>query len=97
MAAPDAGLPAGGPGQPTPDRAGGWQAITATERGAAHRAAGIPNQDAVATVPLESGGRVAAVADGHGHSRHFRSARGAQLAVSIACQAARDLATRPGG
>ncbi len=40
---------------------------------------------------------VAAVADGHGHSRHFRSARGAQLAVSIACQAAHDLAIRPGG
>jgi hypothetical protein len=40
---------------------------------------------------------VAAVADGHGHSRHFRSARGARLAVSIACLAARELATRPGG
>jgi len=97
MAAPDAGLPAGEPGQPAPDRAGGWQVITATERGAAHRAAGIPNQDAVATIPLENGGMVAAVADGHGHSRHFRSARGARLAVSIACRAARDLATRPGG
>src|SRR5262249_59489491 len=55
------------------------------------------NEDAVATSPLENGGIVAAVADGHGHSRHFRSARGARLAVSIACQAARDLATRPGG
>jgi len=96
-AAPGAGLPAGEPGQPAPDRAGGWQAVTATERGAAHRAAGIPNQDAVATIPLANGGIVAAVADGHGHSRHFRSARGAQLAVSIACRAARDLATRPGG
>jgi hypothetical protein len=40
---------------------------------------------------------VAAVADGHGHHRHFRSARGAGLAVSVACQAARDLAARPGG
>jgi hypothetical protein len=40
---------------------------------------------------------VAAVADGHGHSRHFRSARGARLAVSIACQAAADLAARPDG
>ena len=96
MAAPGARLPAGEPGQPAPDRAGGWRTATATERGAAHRAAGIPNQDAVATIPLANGGMVAAVADGHGHSRHFRSARGAQLAVSIACQAARDLATRPG-
>lgn len=92
MAAPDAG-----PGQPAPDRASGWQAVTATERGAAHRAAGIPNQDAVATTPLKNGGIAVAVADGHGHSRHFRSARGARLAVSIACQAARDLATRPDG
>jgi hypothetical protein len=80
-----------------PDRAGGWQAITATERGAAHRVAGIPNQDAVASTPLENGGMVVAVADGHGHCRHFRSARGARLAVSIACRAARDLAARPGG
>jgi protein phosphatase 2C-like protein len=73
-----------------------WQAVTATERGAAHRAAGLPNQDAVEVRPL-GGGMVAAVADGHGHARHFRSARGARLAVSIACQAAADLAARPGG
>jgi Protein phosphatase 2C len=77
--------------------AGGWQAVTATERGAAHRAAGLPNQDAVAVLPLDAGGMVAAVADGHGHGRHFRSDRGARLAVSIACQAARDLAGAPGG
>jgi hypothetical protein len=73
-----------------------WQAVTATERGAAHRAAGLPNQDAVEVRPL-GGGLVAAVADGHGHARHFRSARGARMAVSIACQAAVDLAGRPGG
>jgi len=97
MAVPDAGLPAGEPGQAAPDRGGGWRAVIATERGAAHRVAGIPNQDAVATTPLEDGGMVVAVADGHGHSRHFRSARGARLAVSIACLAARDLAARPGG
>lgn len=75
----------------------GWQAVTATERGAAHRAAGLPNQDAVAVVTLDGGGIVAAVADGHGHGRHFRSARGARLAVSIACQAAEDLAAGPHG
>jgi len=90
MAAQDPDLPASS----HPD---GWQAVTATERGAAHRAAGIPNQDAAAALPIEPGGMVAAVADGHGHRRHFRSARGARLAVSIACQAARDLAARPGG
>ena len=75
---------------------GRWRAVTASERGAAHRAAGLPNQDAVEVRPL-GGGMVAAVADGHGHSRHFRSARGARLAVSIACQATADLAARPGG
>lgn len=80
MAAPGAGLPAGEPGQPAPASAGGWQAVTATERGAAHRAAGIPNQDAVATIPLANGGMVAAVADGDGHSRHFRSVRGGAAA-----------------
>ncbi|HEV3069451.1 MAG TPA: protein phosphatase 2C domain-containing protein [Streptosporangiaceae bacterium] len=90
MAAPDSDLPAG-------DRAGRWQAVTATERGAAHRAAGLPNQDAVEVLPLDHGGMAAAVADGHGHGRHFRSARGARMAVAIACQAARDLAIRPGG
>jgi len=85
------------PDLPTGDSpAGRWQAVTASERGAAHRAAGLPNQDAVEVRPL-GGGMVAAVADGHGHSRHFRSARGARLAVSIACQATADLAARPGG
>jgi Protein phosphatase 2C len=96
MAEPDPEPPAAHRG-PAPDRAGRWQVLTATERGAAHRAAGIPNQDAVAACAVEPGGAAAAVADGHGHSRHFRSARGARLAVSIACRAARDLAARPGG
>src|SRR5580700_4003421 len=78
-------------------RTGRWHAVTATERGAAHRAAGLPNQDAAEIRPLGDGGMVAAVADGHGHTRHFRSARGARLAVSIGCQAVDDLAARPGG
>jgi hypothetical protein len=90
MAAQDTDLPPGG-------RAEAWQAVTATERGAAHRAAGLPNQDAVTVVALEHGGVAAAVADGHGHRRHFRSARGAQLAVSVAGQAAGAFAARPGG
>ncbi len=84
------------PDPPADGRASRWQAVTATERGAAHRAAGLPNQDAAEVRPL-GGGMVAAVADGHGHARHFRSDRGARLAVSIACQAVSDLAGRPGG
>jgi Protein phosphatase 2C len=34
------------------------------------------------------GGVVVAVADGHGHIRHFRSADGAALAVEVACRVA---------
>jgi hypothetical protein len=64
-----------------------WQAITASARGSAHRASGLPNQDAVASLDWR-GGVVAAIADGHGHVRHFRSADGAALAVGIACQVA---------
>jgi hypothetical protein len=82
---------------PAWDQPGTWQVLTATERGAAHRASRIPNQDAVATLPIGPGGAVAAVADGHGHSRHFRSARGARLAVTVACRTAQDLAPRLDG
>lgn len=80
--------------EPARDQPGSWQVLSATERGAAHRASGVPNQDAVAAFPIGPGGAVAAVADGHGHSRHFRSARGARLAVTVACRAAHDLAPR---
>jgi serine/threonine protein phosphatase PrpC len=98
---PGAPQPAGtsqGAAAPQP---GAWRVLTATERGAAHHAMGLPNQDAVKA--LENGPRsvVVAVADGHGHHRHFRSARGSQLAVAAACQAVPELtatlAGRPGG
>jgi len=71
-----------------------WLALTASQRGAAHLAAGLPNQDAVATRHVRPDALVAAVADGHGHRRHFRSARGSRLAVAVACEAARELAAR---
>jgi hypothetical protein len=64
-----------------------WQVITGSARGSAHRASGLPNQDAVASQDGR-GGVVVAVADGHGHHRHFRSADGAALAVDVACRAA---------
>ena len=77
-----------------------WQVITASARGSAHRASGAPNQDAVASQDVP-GGVVAAIADGHGHIRHFRSADGAALAVDIACrvgsQAAAKLAADAAG
>jgi Protein phosphatase 2C len=70
----------------TQDPPGDWRILTATHRGAAHDRLGLPNQDAVAV--LESGPCAAtvAVADGHGHHRHFRSARGSRLAVAVACR-----------
>ncbi|MDR2984368.1 MAG: protein phosphatase 2C domain-containing protein, partial [Nocardiopsaceae bacterium] len=58
-----------------------WLVITASERGASHVAVKSPNQDAVATERAGANGVVAAVADGHGHPRHLRSARGSRLAV----------------
>jgi hypothetical protein len=71
-----------------------WLALTASQRGAAHEAMDLPNQDAVATHQIQPDVLVAAVADGHGHWRHFRSARGSQLAVAVACEAAGELAAR---
>ena len=71
-----------------------WLALTASQVGAAHLAAGLPNQDAVAVRQVRPDVLVAAVADGHGHRRHFRSARGSRLAVAVACGAAQELAAR---
>jgi hypothetical protein len=84
------------PGIETPDPPAAWLALAATERGAAHVATGLPNQDAVAAFPID-GGAVAAVADGHGHRRHFRSDRGSRLAVAVAGEAAQELAGRLDG
>jgi Protein phosphatase 2C len=77
----------------TTDGVGTWQAVTASARGSAHRASGQPNQDAVASQG-GPGGVVAAIADGHGHIRHFRSADGAALAVDVACRAASQAAAK---
>lgn len=79
------------------DRPGGktgWLVLTASERGASHVEVKSPNQDAVATERAGAEGVVAAVADGHGHSRHWRSARGSKLAVKVGCQVAQELADR---
>jgi hypothetical protein len=74
-----------------------WLALTASQLGAAHLTTGLPNQDAVAARQVRPDVLVVAVADGHGHRRHFRSARGSQLAVTVACEAAQDLAARLDG
>jgi serine/threonine protein phosphatase PrpC len=72
-----------------------WQLFGSSVRGAAHHASGLPNQDAFGWHDLEPVGRplvVAAVADGHGHYRHFRAGRGAELAVAQARACAEELA-----
>lgn len=78
----------------THEAQGSWLALTATHIGAAHELMGLPNQDAVAVQQSGPGGLVAAIADGHGHHRHFRSARGSTLGVAIGCEAAQELAAR---
>jgi protein phosphatase 2C-like protein len=85
-------IPAAAASAEPPDRQPGWIALTASERGASHVAVKTPNQDAVAVEAVGSTGLVAAVADGHGHTRHLRSARGSELAVEIGCQVAQEIA-----
>jgi Protein phosphatase 2C len=60
-----------------------WRVVAASCTGASHVAAGTANQDAYATATRGSLSAVA-VADGHGHPMHFRSGRGARLAVELA-------------
>jgi Protein phosphatase 2C len=86
-------MPADSDQRPLQD-AGYWVGLTASQMGAAHKYSGLPNQDAVAVHQVGPDLLVAAVADGHGHHRHFRSARGSRFAVAAACQAAEDLAVR---
>ena len=81
-------------GSSGPDQPDGWLALTASERGAAHVAVKTPNQDSVAVERAGAGGIVAAVADGHGHSRHLRSAKGSRFAVSIGCRVGQEFADK---
>ena len=69
---------------------GRWQVTIGSARGAGHLATGQPNQDAAGHQDVAGPGDpvIVAIADGHGHSRHFRSGSGSQLAVGTACRAA---------
>ena len=69
-----------------------WKVAHACVRGSAHVRSGLPNQDAAqcTVVPGEGSApaiAVAAVSDGHGGARHFRSQIGSSLAVSTAVDA----------
>jgi serine/threonine protein phosphatase PrpC len=73
-----------------------WHLFTASAQGTAHRSGGLPNQDAVGArgdAGLGAMPLAVAVADGHGDPRHFRSGRGARLAVDVACELAFDAST----
>ena len=89
MHPPNAGVPVGHPS----DSAGPWVALTASARGASHAAAGLPNQDAVGTAAADGAAMVSAVADGHGHRRHLRSARGSRIAIAVGIEIGRELAS----
>lgn len=73
-----------------------WTTYVASAIGADHVRAGTKNQDAVTARRFEfrnAPGMVAfAVADGHGHSRHFRSGRGSKMAVTAAMATAKEWA-----
>src|SRR5262245_11055773 len=65
-----------------------WHFIGATVRGASHQRSGLPNQDAYHCLPQKKMGRhlVAAVSDGHGSAKCFRSDIGANFAVKVATE-----------
>lgn len=63
-----------------------WRSIPVSVAGASHVRQGVPNQDSVRVEPASAAARriVVAVADGHGHAKHFRSDRGSRFAVDAA-------------
>ena len=79
-----------------------WRVFGASSTGAVHETSGKPYEDALRVRP--NGADTAdqpmvavAVADGHGHARHFRSARGAELAVDLATTLGSQLASEVRG
>ena len=66
-----------------------WKVAHACVRGSSHVRSGLPNQDAAQCIVIPGEGAtpaiaIAAVSDGHGGARHFRSQIGSSLAVSTA-------------
>ena len=74
-----------------------WDIIGASIRGAGHKRAKLPNQDAIAWYsPAQRGDCLAlAVADGHGAPRDIRSHKGAKLAVKLAVELLKEFAADP--
>jgi len=79
-----------------------WRVFGASSTGAVHETAGKPYEDALRVRPngadtTDQAMVAVAVADGHGHARHFRSARGAALAVDLATTLGSQLASEVRG
>jgi serine/threonine protein phosphatase PrpC len=78
-----------------------WHVHAASAIGAGHLRDGRPNEDAIAhelTLPTDGSALlVVGVADGHGDARHFRSDRGAKMAVAAGISATRDWAANISG
>ena len=79
--------------------AGPWVILGSSVRGASHKRAGVPNQDAIFAEPridvapamaVASPPLILAVSDGHGSPRSFRSDTGANAAVQIAVERTRE-------
>lgn len=68
---------------------GSWRGFGASVRGANHKRANLPNQDAwkLGRPSATNGALVAAVADGHGSPKACRSELGARFAVEVAVDA----------
>lgn len=65
-------------------------------RGASHEKSGLPCQDS-ARVYISDKLAIAAVSDGHGSEKHFRSASGSEMAARIAIRSLTDFCERNGG
>ncbi len=73
-----------------------FKAYAASVRGASHEDAGEVCQDS-ARVYFSNGFAIAAVSDGHGSEKHFRSASGSEMATRIAIRSVCDFEERNGG
>jgi serine/threonine protein phosphatase PrpC len=79
--------------------AGSWVIVGSSVQGASHKRVGLPNQDAIFTLPridvapaavVAAPPVILAVSDGHGSPRSFRSGTGAYAAVQIAVERTRE-------
>jgi hypothetical protein len=79
-------------GDIAPLEGGDWRLLHASATGTAHRAANLENQDSVAVYPPTGEWLpvVLVVSDGHGDTRHWRSATGARSATAAATEALRE-------